>query len=89
MRIGTLKRTFLPQVAHLVPLRHRGRDLRVIPRALDACLPITLDQPKHFVKADSIEAAKALGEADPYAKAGLFESVEVKPYNWVFNNPEA
>ena len=42
-----------------------------------------------IVKADNIEAAKALGEADPYAKAGLFESVEVKPYNWVFNNPEA
>ena len=42
-----------------------------------------------IVKADSIEAARAIADADPYNKAGLFETVEVKPYNWVFNNPEA
>ncbi|TCR89992.1 YciI-like protein [Rhizobium sp. BK376] len=42
-----------------------------------------------IVNADSIEAAKALADADPYTKAGLFESVEIKPFNWVFNNPEA
>ena len=28
-------------------------------------------------------------DADPYAKAGLFSSVEVEPYNWVFNKPGA
>jgi uncharacterized protein len=39
--------------------------------------------------ADSMDAAKAIADADPYAKAGLFESVEIKPFNWVFNNPEA
>ncbi|MFT4182048.1 MAG: YciI-like protein [Rhizobium sp.] len=42
-----------------------------------------------IVSAETIEAARALADSDPYAKAGLFESVEVKPYNWVFNNPEA
>ncbi|MBB6488292.1 YciI-like protein [Rhizobium lusitanum] len=41
------------------------------------------------VKADSVEAAVAIADADPYTKAGLFESVEIKPFNWVFNNPEA
>lgn len=41
------------------------------------------------VKADSIEAARELAEADPYAKAGLFATVDVKPWNWVFNNPKA
>ena len=30
-----------------------------------------------------------MAENDPYAKAGLFETVEVKAWNWVFNNPEA
>ena len=34
-------------------------------------------------------AARAFADADPYAKAGLFESVEVQAYNWVFNKPEA
>lgn len=42
-----------------------------------------------LIAADDIEAAKALAAQDPYAKAGLFEAVEIKPYNWVFNNPEA
>lgn len=42
-----------------------------------------------IVSAETIEAAREIAAADPYAKAGLFESVEVKPYNWVFNNPEA
>ncbi|MBB3135286.1 hypothetical protein FHS26_003027 [Rhizobium pisi] len=41
------------------------------------------------VEAESKEAARALADADPYAKAGLFESVDVKAYNWVFNKPEA
>ncbi len=32
-------------------------------------------------------AARALSAADPYAKAGLFESVEIRPWNWTFNKP--
>ena len=42
-----------------------------------------------IIEAESKEAARALADADPYAKAGLFESVEVQAYNWVFNKPEA
>ncbi|MBO3762485.1 YciI-like protein [Ciceribacter sp. L1K22] len=42
-----------------------------------------------IVSAENIEAARTISEADPYAKAGLFDKVEIKPYNWVFNNPEA
>lgn len=32
-------------------------------------------------------AAKALADQDPYARAGLFEKVEIRAWNWVFNNP--
>lgn len=42
-----------------------------------------------IVSAETLEAAKAIADSDPYAKAGLFESVDVKPFNWVFKNPEA
>ncbi|MBB4238781.1 YciI-like protein [Rhizobium esperanzae] len=42
-----------------------------------------------IVEAATKEAARALADADPYTKAGLFESVDVKAYNWVFNKPEA
>ncbi|WFU47277.1 YciI-like protein [Sinorhizobium terangae] len=42
-----------------------------------------------IVKTETLEEAKAIAAADPYAKAGLFSNVEIKAYNWVFNNPEA
>lgn len=41
------------------------------------------------VVADDQASAEALAAQDPYAKAGLFETVEIRPFNWVFNNPEA
>lgn len=41
-----------------------------------------------FEAADRAEA-EALAAGDPYAQAGLFESTEIHPWNWVFNNPEA
>ena len=41
------------------------------------------------VKAETIEEARTMAENDPYVKAGLFETIEVKAWNWVFNNPEA
>lgn len=34
-------------------------------------------------------AAEALAAQDPYAKAGLFKSVDIRPWNWVFNKPAA
>lgn len=39
------------------------------------------------IEAQDIAAARALADADPYAKAGLFDAVEIKAWNWVFNKP--
>lgn len=39
------------------------------------------------IEAPDMEAAKALAAADPYAKAGLFASVEIRQWNWGVNNP--
>ncbi|MER9439012.1 YciI-like protein [Mesorhizobium sp. M0618] len=41
------------------------------------------------VEASDLAGAQALSAADPYAKAGLFESVEIRPWNWTFNQPAA
>ena len=41
------------------------------------------------VKAADRPAAEAIAAADPYAKAGLFASVDIRPWNWALNNPEA
>jgi uncharacterized protein len=40
------------------------------------------------VEAESRAEAEGIATDDPYAKAGLFESVTVHQWNWVFNNPE-
>ena len=39
------------------------------------------------IEAPDKAAAEALAASDPYAKAGLFESVEVRQWNWGFNKP--
>lgn len=40
-----------------------------------------------IVEADSLEAARAYCAEDPYAKAGLFSAVEIKPWKWVIGQP--
>ena len=39
------------------------------------------------VEAPDLATAHSLSAADPYAKAGLFESVEIRQWNWSFNKP--
>ncbi|MCC4244632.1 YciI-like protein [Stappia indica] len=41
------------------------------------------------IEANSRDEALAVASEDPYARAGLFESVEIRPWNWVIKNPEA
>lgn len=39
------------------------------------------------VEAKDKNEATRIGSDDPYAKAGLFESVRIRAWNWTFNNP--
>ncbi len=41
------------------------------------------------IEAADMAGAKALAADDPYAKAGLFASVDIRPWKWLVNNPEA
>lgn len=41
------------------------------------------------IEAASLEDAKAIAAQDPYAKAGLFQSVDVRPWKWLLKNPES
>ena len=36
-----------------------------------------------------IDDAKATAANDPYAIAGLFASVDIRPWNWLIKNPES
>ena len=39
------------------------------------------------VEAASLQAAKAIAAGDPFAKIGLFASVEIRPWLWSINPP--
>ncbi len=39
------------------------------------------------IEAADKNAATSIGADDPYARAGLFDSVKIRAWNWVFNNP--
>ena len=41
-----------------------------------------------IIEAADRAAAKLMAENDPYAKAGLFAAVEIKPWKWLIKNPE-
>jgi uncharacterized protein len=62
--------------------------------AVKAAGPFTTDEGSPtgtlaiFEAADR-EAVEAMAAADPYAKAGLFASVDIKAWKWVIKNPEA
>jgi uncharacterized protein YciI len=42
-----------------------------------------------ILELDSKKEAEDIAAQDPYANAGLFEKVDIKPYTWIFHAPEA
>ena len=42
-----------------------------------------------IIEAESQIAAQEIANNDPYALAGLFDSVDIRPWKWLINNPEA
>lgn len=61
--------------------------------ALKAAGPFTTDEGSPtgslvIIEAADRAAAQAMAENDPYAKAGLFASVEIRPWKWLIKNPE-
>ena len=40
------------------------------------------------VEAASLSAARAIADGDPFAKAGVFAAVEVRPWLWTINAPD-
>ena len=40
------------------------------------------------IEAPSLEAANQIADGDPFAKAGLFASVDIRPWLWTVNAPD-
>lgn len=39
------------------------------------------------IEASSLDAARKIAAGDPFAKAGLFASIDIRPWLWTMNNP--
>lgn len=62
--------------------------------AMKAAGPFTDDEGKPtgslvIIEAENRAAIEATAARDPYAIAGLFASVEIRPWKWLIKNPEA
>jgi uncharacterized protein len=42
-----------------------------------------------IIEAENRSEADAMAAKDPYAIAGLFSNVEIKPWRWAIKNPDA
>ena len=40
------------------------------------------------VEAPSLDVARAIIESDPFAKAGIFAEVDIRPWRWSINPPD-
>lgn len=41
-----------------------------------------------IIECESLEAANQWAALDPYARAGLFQSIEIHPWKWVIGAPD-
>jgi uncharacterized protein YciI len=48
----------------------------------------TMDGSLIVIEASSLDAARTIAADDPFAKAGLFANVDIRPWLWTMNNPE-
>jgi hypothetical protein len=81
---GALELRMATRPAHLEHLKANEKSLVLVGPLLDA-----EGKPAGsllVVEADDREAAEAFANADPYAKAGLFESVLIRPFRTVFKD---
>jgi len=81
---GDLRQMVRP--AHIAYLEGLGTVLK-------AAGPFTDDEGKPIgslviIEAEDRSAAGKIADNDPYAKAGLFRSVEIRGWKWSMKNPE-
>ncbi|MGK2922798.1 MAG: YciI family protein [Methyloceanibacter sp.] len=82
-----------------LPIRKKKRPehlayLKSLGDALKFAGPFTQDDGETMngslvvVEAESLEAARGIADGDPFAKAGMFATVEIRPWKWSINNPD-
>ena len=72
---------------HLTYLQSLGKTL-VFAGPFTAEDGVTMNGSLVVIEAATLDAARKIAASDPFAKAGLFASVEIRSWLWTFNNPE-
>ena len=72
---------------HLAYLESLGETL-VLAGPFTAPDGATMNGSLIVVEVSSLDAARKIAAGDPFAKACLFASVDIRPWLWTINNPE-
>jgi hypothetical protein len=80
---GTRKVT---REAHLAWLKRLGPRVKLGGPFLDPSQAI-MNGSLLIIEAENEAVAKALASEDPYARAGVFQRVDIRPWRWVVNPP--
>jgi hypothetical protein len=73
---------------HLAYLQSLGKKL-ILAGPFTASDGETMNGSLIIIEAESLQAAMDMAAGDPFAKIGLFASVEVRPWIWSINKPAA
>ncbi len=74
--------------AHVAWLKSLGARVRIAGPFLDETAEI-MQGSIVVIEAETLAEAEATFAADPYAAAGLFKTVEIRPWRWTIGAPTA
>ncbi len=83
---GSVEKRLSTRPDHLAYLQSLGDKLKVAGPFTDGSG--TPNGSLVIVEAFDRSEAGSIAASDPYAIAGLFEAVDIRPWSWVINNPE-
>lgn len=82
---GAVRKANRPE--HVEYLRSLGEKL-LIAGPFTQSDGVTMNGSLLVIEAPTLDAARTIAAGDPFAKVGLFETVEIRPWLWTFNAPD-
>lgn len=83
-KAGTTDKRLAVRPVHLQHLDSLGQQLRLAGALLDA--EGTPEGSLVVVEAETLEAATAIFNADPFVSEGIFETIEIKPWRLAYDH---
>lgn len=83
-RPGTIDQRLAVRPVHLQHLESLGQQLRLAGALLNA--EGTPEGSLVVIEAETLEAATAIFNADPFVSEGIFDSVEIKPWRLAYDH---